>query len=67
MSTKGSIEFIELELDGYIASVHVYEECMDDGTQVYIESWIQGDDDNYCEAIVVRKDVWESLVKALKG
>ena len=61
MSTQSSIEYISLEKDGLKASIHVYKECMEDGTQIYIESEI-GD---YCESIVVRKDVWDELIKAL--
>ena len=65
MSTQISIEYIKLKKDGIEADVHVYEECMEDRTQVYIESSQDGEEP-YCESIVVRRDVWDALVKALQ-
>ena len=67
MSTKNSIEYIELKKGGLIASCHIYTECFDDEKDVYIESWIQGTESNYCESIAIRKDVWQAIVNQLKG
>ena len=38
---------------------------MEARTQVYIESSQDGEEP-YCESIVVRRDVWDALVKALQ-
>jgi len=67
MSTKSSIEFVELCNDDYFASCHIYTECFDDSGDVYIESWMQGDAATYCETIKIRKDVWDEIVAKLKG
>ncbi|KKN05795.1 hypothetical protein LCGC14_1083910 [marine sediment metagenome] len=65
MSTKGSIEYVELGETPNIASVHVYTECFDSEDNIYIESYIQGEAENYTEQIVIRKDVWDELVKRI--
>lgn len=67
MSTKSSIAYIETGEPDHLASCHIYTECFDLENNVYIESWIQGEKDTYCESIVIRKDVWEAILDELKG
>ena len=64
MSTKGTLIRVDCELKDYSAFVHVYREVLDSDNNVFIESWIQGDEENYCETIVIREDCWIAL-KAL--
>ena len=69
MSTKCSIAYEELKAEnGLFASCHIYTDCFDMDGDVFITVWNQGGGSSKTteETIVVRHDVWDKIVEALK-
>jgi len=63
MSTKGSIEYIDIET----AYIHIYTECFDKTDRVYIEAWEQasGDRKFSCETISIPYELWQRLKESI--